>query len=288
MWDVMKAIIEEAMNKFCPLKETTINENTPDWLNRDFLSEINIKDYLYKKAKRSGNQEDWDLFKKKKAEVKRLLATAKENFIKGKIDELEKKTRKCWRTINNLSGLGKNKNGRKCTKIIDDSGKTYENSEAATFLNNFYVNVGPNLARNHKKEWVKRKCNIAVNSTFNFSWVTEIEVRRLVKDICITKSSALDDLSTRLLKYAFEVLIFELTYMYNACLQNAVFPESWGLSKVTPIPKTNTKSTKPGDWRPISQICLPGKLLEKIIHMQLSHRNKQNSVEKTVRLQERP
>ena len=37
----------------------------------------------------------------------------------------------------------------------------------------------------------------------------------------------------------------------------------------TPIPKTNTNSTKPGDWRPISQISLPGKLLERIIHTQL-------------------
>ena len=38
---------------------------------------------------------------------------------------------------------------------------------------------------------------------------------------------------------------------------------------VTPIPKTNVKSTKPEDWRPISQISLPGKLLERIIHNQL-------------------
>ena len=39
--------------------------------------------------------------------------------------------------------------------------------------------------------------------------------------------------------------------------------------KVTPIPKTNSKSTNPNEWRPISQICIAGKLLEKIIHSQL-------------------
>ena len=41
------------------------------------------------------------------------------------------------------------------------------------------------------------------------------------------------------------------------------------VSMVTPIPKTKTKSTKAGDWRPISQISLPGNLLEKIVHNQL-------------------
>ena len=38
---------------------------------------------------------------------------------------------------------------------------------------------------------------------------------------------------------------------------------------VTRIPKTKIKSTNTGDWRPISQISLPGKLLEKIVHVQL-------------------
>ena len=59
------------------------------------------------------------------------------------------------------------------------------------------------------------------------------------------------------------------TFSYNMCLQNGIFPKSWCISMVTPIPKTKTKSKKAGDWRPISQISLPGKLLEKIVHSQL-------------------
>ena len=57
--------------------------------------------------------------------------------------------------------------------------------------------------------------------------------------------------------------------MYNLCLVKGTFPTNWGISMVSPIPKTNIKSTDPGDWRPISQISLPGKLLEKIVHTQL-------------------
>ena len=58
--------------------------------------------------------------------------------------------------------------------------------------------------------------------------------------------------------------------MYNCCLQQGIFPKIWGLSKVTPIPKTNRNSSDPNDWRPISQIALPGKILEKIIHSQIT------------------
>ena len=177
-----------------------------------------------------------------------------------------------------MSGIGKNKNSRKCTRVIDENGKIHENLEAANFLNDCYVNVGPSLAQKHKKGWVKEKCKIQTNSSFNFKWVTEREVQELIKEICITKSSAIENLSTRLLKDAFEVLSFELTYLYNSCLQHGIFPEAWGISKVTPIPKTKSNSTKPGDWRPISQICIVGKLLEKIIHTQLNSYLEENNL----------
>ena len=130
-------------------------------------------------------------------------------------------------------------------------------------LNNYYVNVGPEQAKEHNKKWDKESCGIEIESKFNFKWITVKEVERLVKDICLAKASALDELSTKLLKDAFEILCFELAYMYNSCLQNGIFPKTWGLSKVTPIPKTNKNSSDPKDWRPISQIALPGKILEK-------------------------
>ena len=41
---------------------------------------------------------------------------------------------------------------------------------------------------------------------------------------------------------------------------------------------TKTNSTKPGDWRPISQICITGKLLEKIIHAQLYNYLEENNL----------
>ena len=129
--------------------------------------------------------------------------------------------------------------------------------------------MGPKLAKAHNKKWEKEKCNIKTSSTFSFQWVTEFEVKYLVKEIKITKSSAVEGLSTRLLKDAFEILVFELTYLYNSCLQFGILPKKWGLSKITPIPKASHHSTDPNNWRPISQICLPGKLLEKIIHNQL-------------------
>ena len=122
----------------------------------DCVSTRNISLEKYKKAKNLGTPDSWDIFKKKKNEVKKLLDMAKENYVKNKLDELEGNPRQFWRTINEMSGIGKNKSSRKCTKVVDENGNIYENLEAANFLNDYYVNIGPSLAKKHKKEWKKK------------------------------------------------------------------------------------------------------------------------------------
>ena len=269
MWDIMLEIILEVADGQAPWRDMKIREDTPLWVTKELISEINHKDFPYKKAQKFPTAENLEKFKQKKNEVKKLLSSAKEEYIKNKLEECEGNPRKFWRTINNISGIGKNKIGRKCNRLVDELGNVYENSEAAEFLNSHYASVGPKLAKAHKEKWRKEKCNINVTSSFSFSWIPEQQVKNLVKEINISKSSAVEGLSARLLKDAFEALSFELTYIYNSCLQYGIFPECWGLSKITPIPKANSQSTNPNDWRPISQICLPGKLLEREIHNQL-------------------
>ena len=61
---------------------------------------------------------------KRKNEVKKMLSSAKEEFVKEKLEEHEANPRTFWRTINDISGIGKNKNSRKCTKIIDENKKS--------------------------------------------------------------------------------------------------------------------------------------------------------------------
>ena len=88
-----------------------------------------------------------------------------------------------WRTINDISGFGKNTNSRKCSKVTDENNKEYENQEAADFLNNYYASIGPNLAKAHNMAWEKEKCGITTSASFSFQWVSEFEVKNLIKEV---------------------------------------------------------------------------------------------------------
>ena len=57
--------------------------------------------------------------------------------------------------------------------------------------------------------------------------------------------------------------------MYNFSIQTNTFPDDWKKALVIPIPKTGNL-TDVQNYRPISLLPLPGKILEKLIHKQIS------------------
>ena len=161
----------------------------------------------------------------------------------------------------------KAKNGLK--EFITSDGLSLKGIDAANFMNNFYTNAGPNLAANFDDKWVSTDCKVCESPGFSFSFITEKAVSKLVNEIKVSKSSAMGSLSSRLIKDAFQTNTLKLTNIFNTCLDTGTFPNSWGVGEITPIPKINALSKKPEECRPITQIKLSGKLLERCMHSQL-------------------
>ena len=151
---------------------------------------------------------------------------AKEEYIKEQLLSNQNNPRKFWHNINEVSGLRKSKNESKIGKIIDEEGNEYENQSAADYLNLFYTNASPLLAEQFNDDWNAEKSKTDVNTKFSFSAMSESLVFRIVKDITLFESCAITDMSSRLLKDAFSVLIPELTYLFNHCFELGDIPQS--------------------------------------------------------------
>ena len=99
--------------------------------------------------------------------------------------------------------------------------------------------------------------------------VRETEVYREVKKINTKKSRGFPHINGPVLKDALTVLIPELTNIFNMSLMTGLFPASWKKATVIPIPKEGDHS-KVDNYRPIALLPLPGKMLEKLVHEQIS------------------
>ena len=107
--------------------------------------------------------------------------------------------------------------------------------------------------------------------TFNASsltkdWSVAIDVNltsKLLTRLPPNKSSGSDNLSTRLLKFSNDVLAAPLTHIFAESILFSKVPVRWKAATVSPIPKVRNPSL--ADFRPISLLPLPSKMLEKIV-----------------------
>ena len=134
-------------------------------------------------------------------------------------------------------------------------------------MNSYFSSIGPTLARNHSATWAyfgeKEESEID-----NFQTDPE-EVILLCREIESLKSSGMDEISSRLCKDAFLVLADQLTYLFNCSLRLGIFPKEWKSAKVVPLFKGGNKEAVE-NYRPVSLLPLPGKILEKIVHKRIT------------------
>ena len=183
-----------------------------------------------------------------------------------------------------------------------------EREKVAEFINQYFVNVGSQtpgdlmgtplsdptgtieLATDNQRinehvdlatsrDELLSDCNPLSKSmeAFAIDPIINEEVLRLVKSINTSKSSGITNLSSKLLKEAFLVLTKHLTFLFNLSLGNLLYPDDWKQALVVPIPKQGD-SHSVSNYRPISLLPLPGKILEKLVHSQLSNYLEENDL----------
>ena len=92
----------------------------------------------------------------------------------------------------------------------------------------------------------------------------------------IHKSSGICDLNSELVRDALLFLNVEFTHLLNESISQKSFPNDWALGSITPIPKDGDLSD-PGNWRPITILPIPSKIMERAIHFQLINYFEENN-----------
>ena len=188
------------------------------------------------------------------------------------LDENKKDPKKFWRILNVDLGLSGKKGGnsQNFSRVKNDKGEILEGKSACIFMSEYYAMNGERLAQNFSSTWDEHMftCKKPLEC-FNLKFIPMDVVEKLVKKVDVNKSSGILELNSKALKDAFIVLIPELTHLFNESLQTGVFPDAWSMGYITPIPKEGDPLDA-GNWRPISILPLPSKLLEQAVHYQVS------------------
>ena len=103
------------------------------------------------------------------------------------------------------------------------------------------------------------------------------EIVELCKGLNLTKSSAIDGMSTMVIKDVFLAIPEQIAYLFNTSIDRGVVPNKWKIGTIVPLPKGGDKNNVT-NLRPVSLLPLPGKLLEKVMHKRISNHLEVNNI----------
>ena len=269
LWDIMKDIIMDSANLCCPIKNIRLRDSTPAWFTKEVIEQINTKKEIMARILRTNNEGDHRLLRTQKRLVRNSLRIARQETIVTSLDENRTNPKRFWRCLNKNFGLCK-RSTTGCARVRDLGGTILEGKDLVDYLGTYYATNGEKLAEAFKGESQPFNMDeVKRHASFTFRFVPLAVVEKYIRNIAVCKASGITNLSSILLKDAFKVLAVEMTHLINEAIRTATFPDSWEIGSITPIPKEGDILDL-GNWRPITILPLPSKLLERALHFQIT------------------
>jgi Reverse transcriptase (RNA-dependent DNA polymerase) len=236
-------------------KNIRVKHRPSPWMSNEVRSLMARRDCAYRRYKKNKSSiELQEAYKSLRNKTKQTIRNAKIRHAFSVFEVGDPK--KIWSQVKEM-GLGNSRNKENQLSVsLDD-------------LNKHFVSCGiydstpdstcppPTLANR-------------VIPPFHFKLVDSKEVYQCIRT-AKPNSKGTDDIPLSLIKRpAFlSVIMPALLNIFNSSLLNGEFPECWKSALVRPLPKS-TSPKGPADYRPISLLPALSKVLERLVHKQVS------------------
>ena len=107
--------------------------------------------------------------------------------------------------------------------LIKKTSEDISPENTPNYINSFFAKIGANLATGFQEDW--RYDGEVFPNDFDFLPVTQTEVEPLIKQIEISKSSSIDNLSSRIIKDAFIALLPQVTLHVQSINRKICIPD---------------------------------------------------------------
>ena len=267
-----QCLFNDICDEHAPWKEVKGRSSSDPWITCDIRYKMNRRYKLFKAAASTKCPQQWTEYKRVRNEVTSDLRKAKAAYFSKMFSEV-KNTRVYW----NLMMKATNPKIRKNIGPLkrDDNTLALDDSEKACLMNSFFAMIGQKLSDNlPPADNVKGTTVVNADTKdvpllvdFNVSWS---KIRYKVNALKTNKSTGPDDIQPKLLKLASDSIVPSLLSLYQHSIETKTVFTSWKTARLTPIFKKDDKTDR-GNYRPVSLLSVPSKILESEINDTLVH-----------------
>ena len=264
---------QEEFNRCFPRKKLS-RKRCKDkcWITKGLLVSIRYKNILYRKHMNKPNSiHKLAAYKRYPNVLTNLLGKAEKDYYSHLITQDKSSSKNIWKLYRTLMGKTTAKRSPNLNKLITEKGVVYENKNIADAFNNYFSNIGLNLANSYpvNDNYMKYLSSNYSNTMFLYP-ITEEELTNEIHQLPQNKAPEIDDIPSKLVQLTASYIIQTLTKIYNLSFLNGCVPEKLKIAKIIPIYKKKEK-THPCNYRPISLLSVFNKLLEKVMAKRITN-----------------
>ena len=243
------------------------------WLNSEIKSQMNHRDRLLRKARKTNKEEDWSAYKLSRNRVTNNVRKTKNQYHRNVLKEHSSCPKAFWTKLKQLYPTKDTNSQYKTSfKVSEDISTTDSKTIANSFCSYFST--------------IASKLKITAFPLKNFVWSPPIDIEKRttsrfvfqpvsrsfilkqLKKLSRNKACGDDNLPPGMLKDTADIIASPLTCIVNLSLESGMVPTDWKVAVVTPLYKSGSHSEK-GNYRPISVLPILSKILEKAVHAQV-------------------
>ena len=220
---------------------------------------------------RRGNETNEQNYKTYRNVLVKVIRDAKRLYFQDELKKTKNNGKATWTLLNQVINKKKRKQTTFPETFYDDQENIYTKAEVPNGFNVFFSTAGQSLEKEIPRvdidpiQYVSKREHDFCDSV---PQLTAHDVEKVVKSLN-NVAGGLDKMSTQILLGTYKNILHHLTFFFNLCISNAVFPDNLKVAVIIPIHKAGRKDSFT-NYRPISLLPILSKILEKIIHLTLS------------------
>ena len=138
--------VTSVIDQIVPMKEIRVKNNSQDWFDAEIHEEIETRDKLLAKFKKSRKSTDHETYKKARNKVQYLINDKKKTFVVGKLNENFGKPKELWKSLKSL-GLP-SKQASPSTICLEKGGSlSFDSKTNAEIFKDFYSDLASDLLK---------------------------------------------------------------------------------------------------------------------------------------------
>ena len=249
-------------------KTIKIKEQSKPWFNENLYYLIRQRDYYFQRKKLyPNNKYIKNMYDKCSKMVKKNIKTTKRNFYKNMLDNTNSKS--VWKAINFAIYSKCDYKLNEIKTLYKENTTITDSKEICELFNDFFINVGQNLANKIPKS-DKEYAEKVLKNSINLELTNEIEIQSIIANLNSKKATGYDKISVNMIKKRKNQLSKILTKIINRSLSTGTIPDNAKIAKIIPIFKSGNKQIVT-NYRPISVLPVISKIIEKVMLQRLQN-----------------